>query len=125
MKHPMQPIVLDQQGVARFKENKIVRYLLEHGGIDMNQLARLDFPREDQSQFAQLIGYSVSGFGDLSYAQQDEVAAADMLVENPELSPQEARIQHLTQELQAVRDGLRGVVAQLYGIHPDDLGAPE
>jgi hypothetical protein len=80
-KHPMQPIVLDSHGVARFKANAIVRHLLDNGGIDLNRIAMLPFNQEDREQFAQLIGYSVSGFGDLGYADPATVAAADALVE--------------------------------------------
>ncbi len=74
---PMQPIELDAKGVVRFRGNAIVRHLLEHGGIDLNMLARLEFSQEDREQLAQLIGYSVSGFGDLSYASAATVSVAD------------------------------------------------
>lgn len=63
---PDQPTVLEE-GVLRFRANDIVAYLLEAGPVDMNELARLSFSREDRVQFAQLIGYSVSGWGDLPY----------------------------------------------------------
>lgn len=76
-KHPMQPLEIDPQKVVRFKRNRIVEYLLKHGGIDLNRLARLGFSDEDHMQFAQLIGYSVSGFGDLPYADRRTVRAAD------------------------------------------------
>lgn len=75
---PMQPIVM-VNGVARFRENKLVRFLLENGGIDMNRLAMVKCPREDRAQLAQLIGYSVSGYGDLDYSLG--VAEADAIVE--------------------------------------------
>lgn len=65
--HPMQPVGLDGRGVARFKPNAIVQYLLDSGPFDMNQLARLPFSAEDRMQFAQLIGYSVCGYGELHY----------------------------------------------------------
>ena len=74
---PMQPIEM-VGSVTRFRENQVVRHLLDHGGIDMNALAVLDFSDEDRAQFAQLIGYSVSGFGDLSYADDETVERADM-----------------------------------------------
>lgn len=78
--HPMQPIEMDD-GVARFKENKIVRYLLTLTTnahlADMNTLAIIPFSVEDRVQFAQLIGYSVSGFGDLDYVPRDVVTEAD------------------------------------------------
>ena len=57
--------VLDQNGTVRFKRNAIVVHLLENGGIDMNAIARLPFDNRDREQFAQLIGYSVNGFGEL------------------------------------------------------------
>lgn len=65
--HPIQPLMLDKQGVYRFKPNAIVRYLLDNGGIDLNKLACLDFSDNDREQFAQLIGYSLRGFGELHY----------------------------------------------------------
>lgn len=78
-KHPMQPIVVDY-GTYRFQKNAIVAHLLDHGGFDMNKLATMEFPRKDREQFAQLIGYSVSGFGDLPYASKKTVAKADEIV---------------------------------------------
>ena len=75
-KHPTQPIVLDTHGCIRFKSNKIVTYLLDNGGIDMNKLAGLEFSDEDREQFAQLIGYSVSGASDLSYVSDRVIIKA-------------------------------------------------
>jgi len=76
-KHPMQPVVIDDDGVVRFKGNKIVRFLLDAGPYDMCKLAMMPFSDEDRSQFAQLIGYSTCGFGELGYADQEQVAEAD------------------------------------------------
>lgn len=83
--HPMQPIGWDGKDVIRFKKNAIVEYLIDmcthNGTADMNSIARMAghglFTDEDQMQFAQLIGYPVSGYGDLSYASAESVAAAD------------------------------------------------
>lgn len=69
VEHPMQPIVLDERGTARFVENAIVVYLLDQGGLDMNKLAVLPFKKKDREHFAQLIGYSVDGFEELSYVR--------------------------------------------------------
>lgn len=67
-KHPTQPVEIDDHGVARFKANRIVQYLLDAGPFDMNHLARLTmFTRDDRQQFAQLIGYSVGGYSELDY----------------------------------------------------------
>ena len=83
--HPMQPIVW-QDNVIRFKENKLVRMLLDHGsktGMDLNHLASRTYHNsdynDDWNQLAQLIGYSVSGFGDLSYANKRIVNRADRI----------------------------------------------
>ncbi len=90
-KHPNQPIEYDDNGVVRFKENKIVSFMLTAGRngsrFDMNMLAEMDFPIEDRIQFAQLIGYSVSGFGDLSYVSTDLARRMDRKAEK--LPPKE------------------------------------
>lgn len=78
-RHPMQPLYLDVHGVVRFRPNKIVRALLEQGRFDMNEVARMSPDPVDHMQLAQIIGYSVSGFGDLSYADPAVVAQADRL----------------------------------------------
>lgn len=66
-KHPDQPLVKSSNGVIRFKKNAIVQFLLDAGPNDMNTLARMPFSDEDRQQFAQLIGYSLCGYGELSY----------------------------------------------------------
>lgn len=81
IKHPMQEVVWDGD-VIRFQRNRLVEYLLNNGGIDLNHLARLpNISDADREQFAQLIGYSVSGFGDLSYARRKTVRKADARAE--------------------------------------------
>ena len=69
---PRQPTQFDQHGVLRFRANHIVRFLLDNGKHDLNDLARLPFSNDDRAQFAQLIGYSVSGYQDLDYTCQNE-----------------------------------------------------
>lgn len=120
MNHPLQPIYADEHGVVRFKANKIVCHLLDHGGITLNDLSALDFSVEDREQFAQLSGYSLSGFGELSYVRNDTYEAAAKMAEFG-LSEAEARIGHLEGELLSLRHELRGPIARLYGKHPDDL----
>ena len=70
LKHPNQPTAPDENGTIRFKANEIVKYLLDAGPYDMNHLAICHFDDEDREQFAQLIGYSVSGYADLSYVSE-------------------------------------------------------
>jgi hypothetical protein len=86
-KHPIQPIELDEHGTARFKRNNIIDRLFDEGMIDLNTIAiwaqqrGSSITQEDQMQLAQLLGYSVSGFGGLSYADPDVVEEADKQVE--------------------------------------------
>lgn len=124
MKNPIQPIVTDEVGILRFKENKIVNYLLDWAterGMSLNELAAMSFSNDDRQQFAQLIGYSVSGYGDLSdYVDEDAYGAACEMAENG-LSEKDARIAHLDAELTAIRRGLREPIARLFGRHPDDI----
>jgi hypothetical protein len=67
-KHPTQPFVM-KNDVLRFKSNKIIDWLFNNGHIDLNVILMMDFPIEDHRQLAQLLGYSISGYGDLSYVQ--------------------------------------------------------
>jgi len=119
-RNPIQPMYEDEDGVSRFKGNAIVQYLLDNGGIDMNQLARLDFTNDDRVQFAQLIGYSLAGFDELSYVD-DETYTAVELISNRGITEQEATIEALQTTLDSVRTDMRDGIATLYGIHPDNL----
>lgn len=76
-KVPMQPIVRDDRGVVRFRANAIVRRLSNEGKISLNEIAAWDMPVEDAEQFWQMLGYSVSGYGDLSFVRPETLAAAD------------------------------------------------
>jgi len=76
---PMQPIYLDERGTPRFKDNAIVRRLLDEKVISLNDIAMWldDVPVEDAEQFWQLLGYSISGYGDLSFVRPETIAKAD------------------------------------------------
>mgnify|MGYP001618654446 CR=1 FL=1 len=91
--HPMQPLVWDGK-VIRFKGNAIVQRLIDQhrhleGGprkgesfADLNEIAGWrGIPQEDAEQFWQLMGYSVSGYGDLSFVRRTVVAKADRLAD--------------------------------------------
>ena len=70
---PMQPLIK-----GRFKENKIVSYCLDNTA-DLNVIATMNFSVEDREQFAQLIGYSLGGYGDLSYVTDESYYRAENL----------------------------------------------
>lgn len=90
---PMQPILLDSDGVVRFKRNKIVQDLYElhpMHGLDLNEMAIRAYSQEDRNQFAQLIGYSVSGWGDLGCAMDvDKADGIAMRLTQPTTQAQE------------------------------------
>jgi hypothetical protein len=124
MKHPIQPIAPDAQGVLRFKENAIVRHLLDWAkprGMGLNEIAAMEFSQDDQEQFWQLIGYSLRGYGDLSFISDETYNAARVMVDEGPTDSRDARIAALEHELFMVRSALREPIARLYGIHPDDL----
>jgi len=77
--HPMQEIKFDDHGVIRFRENKIVRFLLDQYKPGLNGIcARFGQDKNpDYEQLMMLIGYSVSGFGDLSNVERRTINAAD------------------------------------------------
>lgn len=76
---PMQPVVI-LDGVPRFQQNALVRYLLsvaQDKGLGLTHMAQLpNIPQEDWNQLAQLIGYSVEGYAELRYASHVEEAYA-------------------------------------------------
>lgn len=83
MAHPKQPIGYAKDGCIRFKKNAIVDWLLQAypGGYALNVIAEMvahgEFAVEDLIQLDQLLGYSVSGFGDLSYVPRKFVEKCD------------------------------------------------
>jgi len=119
---PTQPVHTDEHGVIRFVKNTIVRRLLDEGGIDLNDIARwADVTNAEHQQFAQLIGYSVSGYGDLSYVDAVARVRADAAVDDFKISPLDAELEHHRRAVRQLKEGLRPIIAELYDIHPDDL----
>jgi hypothetical protein len=116
--HPIQPLQMEE-GVLRFKRNKIVERLLELCPVGLNELTVMDFSAEDWTQFRQLIGYSHSGIPDCP----EEVWVAALLMHERGMGEAEARAKYLREQLDEIKGAMRGAVAKLYGIHPDDLDA--
>lgn len=83
--YPVQPVIVDPHGIHRFQENRIVRDLLTHAsrqGFDLNAIAcKREYNIREHQQLAQLIGYSVCGYMDLSYVDPH---AADIAEEQEE-----------------------------------------
>jgi hypothetical protein len=117
--HPIQPIVIDKHGTLRFKSNAIVCHLLDNGGIDLNALAVMQFDQNDREQFAQLIGYSLCGFSELSYVRNETYETAANMA-GTEISEDKARIAVLENKLRKTRDCLRVLVPELFQIHLDE-----
>ena len=123
MKHPIQPLYETESGVIRFFQNKIVCDLLDFAkerGFGLNEIACRDYSQDDRIQLAQLIGYSLSGFGDLSYVDDQTYSAAFAML-NCKKSELQARVDFLDEKLKAIKDALRNPVSELFGVHPDDL----
>lgn len=124
MKHPMQPLVAKNE-TLRFKQNAIINYLFESGKMDLNAIACMPFDAEDRMQLAQLLGYSLSGYGDLSFVTNESYETARTMYDEGITDTRDARIATLEMELFRVRAGMRDTIAHLYGLHPDDLNIHE
>lgn len=72
---PWQPIV-KTAGVFRWKSNSICAWAVDSQRINMNDVAMQDFSKPDMAQFAQLIGYSISRWGDLNYVRNKDAHEA-------------------------------------------------
>jgi hypothetical protein len=69
------PTIIDKNGTERFIENPVVRYLLDNGKIDLNQIAvayqtgklgGVEDAQRAYAEFNMMLGYSVCGFEELS-----------------------------------------------------------
>lgn len=115
MKHAHQPMVTEDK-VLRFRRNPLVSYLLEVAPVTLNDLAELPgIEPDDYAHFAQLIGYSVAGWGELDYVGDELWSAAHAAQEisaivQKEVDRQKA-LKHCFQSiaaLTALRDALQG-----------------
>jgi len=86
-----QPLYCDDDGDTRFKANEIVRFLLDKGGLDLNDLSARDFSQADWEQFYQLIGYSLRGYHELSKVSDASALRASALALEAELEDQGCR----------------------------------
>lgn len=64
-----QPLVMDGFNVIRFRQNKVIDVLQRIGWIDLNLAALWQdaIPAGEFAEFWQVLGYSVSGWGGLSF----------------------------------------------------------
>ncbi len=119
--HPIQPLVIDSHGTLRFHENGIIRKLLDSGVINLNDVAMLDgITQDDRNQFAQLIGYSLDGYGSLSYAD-DLTYTTAYHMHHSKKTEQQARLDNLEALVTSLRHALRGPMAELFGMHEGDI----
>lgn len=116
MKQPIQPVITDEHGVLRFQKNAIIEFLSKDR---LNEIAAMPFSRDDWEQLHMLIGYSLSGCPNLS---EETYAAADAMARKG-LTEAQGRAKYNATLLASLREALRTPMAELYGIHPDDLAA--
>ena len=112
----MQSVEIGEAGELRFRENKIVNYLLEKSGITLSDLARLDFPKEDRDQFMQLHGYSVRN-APISFELKNK--AFDLHESGSETD--RAKVEYLEKRITDIKEAFKHPVADLFNIHPSDL----
>ena len=123
MRHPIQPLALDELGVLRFQKNQIVSDLLDHAsqhGMDLNTIAWKPYSVEDRRQLSQLIGYSLDGYGGLSYVDDASFDTASEMAESGK-DEKDARIEFLETRLADLKKALREPMAELFEKHPNDL----
>ena len=120
---PLQKLVMPLQPIekGRFVANRIIEALLDKSEIDLNDIACMEFTDQERIQFAQLIGYSLSGFSELSYVDDETYAAAEKAAEGQ--TEEEARNATLREQLEEARKGVKAAASVLFRIHPDDLVA--
>lgn len=124
MSFPLQPIDIDAFGVKRFRKNVIVEFLLDECSHSLNELPlKLNYEKyqEDWEQFAQLIGYSISGFCDLPYVKSETANAVSTLAANDGMDANLAKIKALEQQLETIKLTLKDLILES-GFNAADLG---
>lgn len=136
---PNQPIGQDEHGTVRFKQNKMVDKVLEDMTklriYDMNRIyadffMRKSFSGEELMHFHQLIGYSLSGYGDLSQNSLSEVDRVDKILstytEYPSLDSVEQPFMPIAKFTNEREEGIRFVgnrlVQKLFDTAMDNCG---
>lgn len=68
-------IVIDEHGVERFRQNRLVRFLVDNCKYDLNHIWGLygdgDFTDAEMREVYRLMGYSVGGFGEVFLEEGD------------------------------------------------------
>lgn len=79
----MQPVIIDARGIPRFKANPIIELLRAEAadnGTNLHDVltgyARGLYTQADVEQLYQLMGYSVSGYCELSFISDESAKAA-------------------------------------------------
>lgn len=115
----MQPLYKDNKGVLRFKSNAIVRELFDFAsskGFDMNAIAAHIHSDDDRRQFAQLIGYSLNGYSELSYVLQEDYEVVATAYDEGITNDKDAKIAYLEHRLFKLKSQLKMPLADLFGI---------
>lgn len=113
---PMQPI-----RERRFVPNRIVELLLNtHPNIDLNTIASIEFTISEREQFAQLIGYSLNGFSELSYVRDETYEKAELLAQNVS-DVKDAIIKSQQEKINDLKKRLSPIIADLFNIAEEDL----
>lgn len=68
------PVVFDEQGVLRFKEDPLLSALQQSGVLDLNKLfvavARNQLTQEQQRKVTKSCGYSLAGYFELTFVEE-------------------------------------------------------
>ena len=93
--------------------------MLDNGPFTLNDLC-VGFTDEDRIQFAQLIGYSLSGFSDLSYVD-DQTYYTAFEMHNKGETEEMARISYLEDLVESIQTQTRELVNLLFKIDQFEL----
>lgn len=88
--HPVQPVVFDGHGTPRFKQNQIVKFMLDFMTQHRMGLDTLrgvpGFSEQDFEQLYQLMGYSVDGYGEI-FPHSEHLKGAEAATERMQTVP--------------------------------------
>lgn len=117
---PIQPVFESSEGL-KFKPNRIAQLLFEESGYKFQELAEMDFPKEELEQFAQLCGFTLEYFKILFPESEETLKRVEFEMNDEDNAILREKYTELHNKLKNFKLHSQSLLADLYGKHVDSF----
>lgn len=117
---PIQPVFESSEGL-KFKPNRIAQFLFEESGYKFQELAEMDFPKEELEQFAQLCGFTLEYFKILFPESEETLKRVEFEMNDEDNAILREKYTELHNKLKNFKLHSQSLLADLYGKHVDSF----